>query len=229
MEKYTIVQEIGKGTYGSVYKIKKKGAEQSPEKFYCWKEINYGHLSDKERAQIVSEINCLSKLSHNNIVKYVEEIVLRDQKKIYIVMEYCENGDMAQLIKKCKAEKDFVAEDVIWKIFMQILLALRECHYRGIKGSKILHRDLKPSNIFFDSNNNVKLGDFGLSRIIKTEAEESKCLAQTNVGTPYYMSPEQIKEDSYDEKTDIWSTGCVIYELVSLMPPFMAKNHLALA
>ena len=60
----------------------------------------------------------MSKLSHNNIVKYVEEIVLRDQKKIYIVMEYCENGDMAQLIKKCKQEKDFVAEDVIWKIFM---------------------------------------------------------------------------------------------------------------
>ena len=82
-------------------------------------------------------------------------------------MEYCENGDMAQLIKKCKADRDFVAEDVIWKIFMQILLALRECHYRSIKGSKILHRDLKPGNVFFDANNNVKLGDFGLSRIIK--------------------------------------------------------------
>ena len=68
----------------------------------------------------------------DNIVKYVEKIVHRDDKKIYIVMEYCENGDMAQLIKKCKAEKDFVAEDVIWKIFMQILLALRECHTRAI-------------------------------------------------------------------------------------------------
>ena len=113
----------------------------------------------------------MSKLNHNNIVKYIEEIVCREDKKLYIVMEYCENGDMAQLIKKCKAEKDFVAEDVIWKIFMQILLALRECHYRGIKGSKILHRDLKPSNIFFDCNNDVKLGDFGLSRIIKSEAD----------------------------------------------------------
>ena len=71
---------------------------------------------------------------------------------------------------------------------MQILLALRECHYRGIKGSKILHRDLKPSNVFFDSNNNVKLGDFGLSRIIKCDSEEN--MASTNVGTPFYMSPE---------------------------------------
>ena len=98
------------------------------------------------------------------------------------------------MIKKCKAEKDFVAEDVIWKIFMQILLALRECHYRGIPGSKILHRDLKPSNVFFDSNNNVKLGDFGLSRIIKCDAQDPKEFATTNVGTPYYMSPEQIHE-----------------------------------
>lgn len=130
----------------------------------------------------------------------MEEIVIRDQKKIYIVMEYCENGDMSMLIKKCKGERDFVAEDVIWKIFMQILLALRECHVRGIKGSKILHRDLKPSNIFFDSNNNVKLGDFGLAKIIKAESsnknqsDSKECFALTNVGTPYYMSPEQVYE-----------------------------------
>ena len=79
-------------------------------------------------------------------------------------MEYCENGDMAQLIKKCKAEKDYVAEDVIWKIFLQIVLALRECHNR--KEGKILHRDIKPGNLFFNAENNVKLGDFGLSRIL---------------------------------------------------------------
>ena len=78
---------------------------------------------------------------------------------------------------------------------MQILLALRECHYRGIKGSKILHRDLKPSNVFFDANNNVKLGDFGLSRIIKCDSLDGQdVFANTNVGTPYYMSPEQINE-----------------------------------
>lgn len=179
----------------------------------------------------MSEINCLSKLNHPNIVRYVERINLREEKKIYIVMEYCENGDMAQLIKKCKADKDFVAEDVVWKIFMQILLALRECHYRSIKGSKILHRDLKPSNVFFDINNNVKLGDFGLSRIIKDDQTEESGpeLAHTNVGTPYYMSPEQINEKNYDEKTDIWSLGCVIYELVALIPPFTASSHLGLA
>ena len=79
--------------------------------------------------------------------------------------------------------------------------------------------------MFFDSTRNVKLGDFGLSRMLSQESQ----YAQTNVGTPYYMSPEQINESSYDEKTDIWSTGCVLYELVSLKPPFQASNHLALA
>lgn len=97
MDRYQIIEEIGKGSYGSVYKIKKSKMQpnEDQEKLYCWKEINYGHLSEKERAQIVSEINCLSKLNHPNIVKYVEKIVQRDDKKIFIVMEFCENGDMA--------------------------------------------------------------------------------------------------------------------------------------
>ena len=76
----------------------------------------------------MSEVNALSKLNHPNIVQYVEKIIYKEQRRLYIVMEYCENGDMAQLIKKCKVDKDFVAEDVIWKIFMQVLLALQECH-----------------------------------------------------------------------------------------------------
>ena len=82
---------------------------------------------------------------------------------------------------------DHVAEDVIWKIFMQVLLALGECHgSRDGKTSVILHRDLKPGNVFFDKGNNVKLGDFGLCRILSAESH----YAHTNVGTPYYMSPE---------------------------------------
>ena len=142
-------------------------------------------------------------------------------------MEYCEGGDMAQLIKKCKKDKDYMAEDIIWKILTQLLQALNVCHSKksGNSIGKIIHRDIKPGNVFFDGVHNVKLGDFGLSRLLSQES----VYAQTNVGTPYYMSPEQINEANYNEKTDIWSLGCVLYEMVSLKPPFTATNHIALA
>ncbi len=91
---------------------------------------------------------------------------------------------MTNLIKNCKRSQDYVAEDVIWKIFTQIVLALNECHNN--KTRKILHRDIKPGNVFFDKDNNIKLGDFGLSKVL-SEASKYAC---TNVGTPYYMSPE---------------------------------------
>mmetsp|Transcript_5619 Transcript_5619/g.4283 ORF Transcript_5619/g.4283 Transcript_5619/m.4283 type:complete len:138 (-) Transcript_5619:288-701(-) len=136
-----------------------------------------------------------------------------------MVMEYCEGGDLTKLIKKCKNDKDFVSEDVIWKIFFQIILALNECHNR--KEGKILHRDIKPGNIFLDGQNNIKLGDFGLSRMLSVESQ----YALSNVGTPYYMSPEQIHEERYNEKSDIWSAGCLLYEIITLRPPFEASNH----
>lgn len=138
-------------------------------------------------------------------------------------MEYCEGGDILQLIKKCKRDKDYMNEDVIWKIFMQIMQALQHCHFR--KEGRILHRDIKPGNIFLDGQNNVKLGDFGLSKMMGTDST----MAQTHVGTPYYMSPEQIDEVPYNEKSDIWSAGCVLYEMAALRPPFMAKSSIQLA
>ena len=192
-------------------------------KILVWKELNYGKMSEKEKQQLVSEVNILRDLKHPNIVRYYDRIIDKQKAKIFIVMEYCEGGDMGQLIKKCKKDKDPIVEDVVWKIFMQIVLALYECHHR--KEGKILHRDLKPGNVFFDSKNNVKLGDFGLARILSKDSQ----YACTHVGTPYYMSPEQIKESKYNEKSDIWSAGCVLYEMAGLKPPFEAANQLSLA
>lgn len=111
-------------------------------------------------------------------------------------------------------------EDVVWNIFSQIVMALKECHCHS--NGKILHRDLKPSNIFKGENNQIKLGDFGLSKQLNSELN----YANTNVGTPYYMSPEQISDLVYDEKSDIWSLGCILYELCQLEPPFKGSNLL---
>jgi len=138
-------------------------------------------------------------------------------------MEYCDGGDINHLLNKCKKDKDYIAEDVIWKIFSNLVFAIFECHNH--KKGKILHRDIKPGNIFLDNNFNVKLGDFGLSKMLNQESQ----FATSHVGTPFYMSPEQINDCKYNEKSDIWSLGCVLYELAALHPPFEANNHLTLA
>lgn len=207
------------GTFGSVWKVRRI----SDGKTLVWKELDYGSMTDKEKKQLVSEVNILRELKHQHIVKYHDRIIDKQETKIYIIMEYCEGGDISQLIKRCISEKTHLPEDQIWKIFTQIILALHECH--GRKEGKILHRDIKPGNLFLDANNNVKLGDFGLSRIMGKES----IYAYTNVGTPYYMSPEQISEQKYNEKSDIWSAGCILYEIAALKPPFEATNQVSLA
>lgn len=219
MENYEVIGSIGTGSFGAVTKVRRK----TDGKVLVWKEINYGQMNDKEKQQLVTEVNILRELRHPHIVRYYDRIIDKRAAKILIVMEFCENGDMAHVIRRCKREGDYMPEETVWKTFMQIVLALHECHKR--KEGKILHRDLKPANIFLDGQMNVKLGDFGLSKMM---GEES-VYAHTHVGTPYYMSPEQINDSHYNEKSDIWSLGCLLYEICALSPPFEATNQVQLA
>lgn len=219
MENYEVLDLIGKGNFGSISKILRK----SDDKILVWKELDYGRMSEKEKQNIVSEVNILRDLHHPNIVRYYDRIVDKKNTKIYIIMEYCEGGDIGLLIKRLKKNKELIPEEIIWKIFTQLVLALHECHNH--KDGKILHRDIKPSNVFLDAENNIKLGDFGLSRMLSNESY----FAYSHVGTPYYMSPEQIEEVKYNEKSDIWSLGCFLYEVTTFNPPFEATNQLSLA
>ncbi|CAG9330592.1 unnamed protein product [Blepharisma stoltei] len=219
MDKYEVIGKIGKGSFGEVSKIIRK----SDRKELVWKEINYGGMSEKEKSQLVAEVNILRELRHPNIVRYYDRIVDKKNAKIYIVMEFCAGGDLGSLIKKKQKSRENFNEDTIWKIIMQLCLALMSCHQRE-KG-KIIHRDIKPGNIFLDENFNVKLGDFGLSRIMN----EDSIYAYTHVGTPYYMSPEQFSDGKYNEKSDIWSTGCLLFEICALTPPFHARTQAELA
>lgn len=157
-------------------------------------------------------------------------------------MEYCGGGDLGTVIRELKATKKLAKEEFVWRVLSQLLAALYRCHY-GIdppepgesaksKDSRlilnrtnpmILHRDLKPENIFLDGDKAVKLGDFGLSKIM-----QSHDFASTYVGTPFYMSPEICAAEKYTLKSDVWALGCIVYELCTKEPPFNAQTHLQL-
>uniref|UniRef100_UPI00358F9BE9 serine/threonine-protein kinase Nek2 isoform X1 n=2 Tax=Myxine glutinosa TaxID=7769 RepID=UPI00358F9BE9 len=221
MEDYQVLNTIGWGSYGECQKILRK----SDEKVLVWKVLDYGTMTGAEKQKLVSEVNLLRELKHPNIVRYYDRIIDRSNATLYIVMEYCEGGDLANLITRCRRDRRFLDEAFVMRVFRQLLLALRECHHRSHGGRTVLHRDLKPANVFLDAQQNVKLGDFGLARILQHDTS----FAKTFVGTPYYMSPEQFCCMSYNEKSDIWSLGCLLYELCSLTPPFTGSNQKQLA
>ncbi len=180
MDNYKEVGIIGKGSFGVVKKIQR----QSDLRYLVSKEIVYVNMSNRDKQQLVAEVNILSDLKHPNIVKYEGRVKDSGKSTLHIIMEYCANGDLKQLLREArKGKNSHIPEDTIWKIFFQLILALDYCHYGN--GRKVLHRDIKPANIFIDANNNIKLGDFGLSREMGEDSE----FAQTYVGTPYYMSP----------------------------------------
>ncbi|XP_055088175.1 serine/threonine-protein kinase Nek2 isoform X2 [Periophthalmus magnuspinnatus] len=218
---YEVLLTIGSGSYGRCQKIRRK----SDGKILVWKELDYGAMGESEKQMLVSEVNLLRELKHPNIVRYYDRIIDRCNTTLYIVMEHCEGGDLASLISCCIRDRRHLEEAFILRVMAQLALALRECHRHSDGRATVLHRDLKPANIFLDSKHNVKLGDFGLARILNHDTS----FAKTFVGTPYYMSPEQMNQMSYNEKSDIWSLGCLLYELCALSPPFTAFNQKELA
>lgn len=162
-------------------------------------------------------------------------------------MEYCSNGDLGGYIKRLSRNARFAEEDFVWAIFAQLISALYLCHtgtlapsagqesflnkpkvaatlQRKDENHVILHRDLKPENVFLTNGSTVKLGDFGLSRVLHAHD-----FASTYVGTPFYMSPELCSSERYSAKSDIWSLGCIIYELCAKDPPFNGRSHIELA
>ncbi|KAM9354924.1 serine/threonine-protein kinase Nek2-like [Pholidichthys leucotaenia] len=221
VEDYEVLNTIGSGSHGRCQKIRRK----SDGKVLVWKELDYGTMAVREKRMLVSEVNLLRKLRHPNIVRYYDHIIDGTNTTLYIVMEYCEGGDLSALISRCLKERRYLGESFILRLMAQLTLALMECHRWSDGRATVLHRDLKPANIFLDVEQNVKLGDFGLARTLNHDTS----FAKTFVGTPYYMSPEQINRVPYNEKSDIWSLGCLLYELCTLSPPFTAYSERELA
>ncbi|XP_039398263.1 serine/threonine-protein kinase Nek1 isoform X5 [Mauremys reevesii] len=207
MEKYIKVQKIGEGSFGKAILVKAK--ENSRQ--YVIKEINICKMSNKEREESRREVAVLANMKHPNIVLYRESF--EENGSLYIVMDYCEGGD---LFRRINAQKGILfSEDQIMDWFVQICLALKHVHDR-----KILHRDIKSQNIFLTKDGTIQLGDFGIARVLNSTVE----LARTCIGTPYYLSPEICQNKPYNNKSDIWALGCVLYEMCTLKHAFEAGN-----
>ncbi|KAJ7797877.1 kinase-like domain-containing protein [Mycena olivaceomarginata] len=202
LDRYDTLEIIGHGAFGIVRKVRCKRDGM----IFARKELNFWRMTEMERQQIVDEVNILRHLHHDHIVRYTERYVDHEAGILYIIMEYCGGGDLSTVIKTAVRQNRSIPEDTIWVYFMQILLALDHCHNAKEGKVQIVHRDMKPENIFLDGVNSVKLGDFGLSKAL--------------AGTPLYMSPELMQGAAYDSKTDIWSSGCLLYELCALKHPF---------
>ncbi|KAM6416571.1 serine/threonine-protein kinase Nek5 [Pluvialis apricaria] len=208
MDKYEIIKNIGEGSFGKIFLAKGKGDNEQ----CVIKEINLTKMPVKEKEASQKEVVLLAKMKHANIVTFYDS--LQEKNKLYIVMEYCDGGD---LMKRINMQHGVLFdEDQILSWFVQISLGLKHIHDK-----KILHRDVKAQNIFLSNNGKVaKLGDFGIARQLNSTME----FAHTCVGTPYYLSPEICENRPYNNKTDIWSLGCVLYELCALKHPFEGNS-----
>ncbi|XP_043559459.1 serine/threonine-protein kinase Nek1 isoform X4 [Chiloscyllium plagiosum] len=207
MDKYMKLNKIGEGSFGKAILVNSKEDGRQ----YVIKEINISRMSNKEREESRREVAVLANMKHPNIVQYKESF--EENGCLYIVMDYCEGGD---LFKRINAQKGVLfSEDQILDWFVQICLALKHVHDR-----KILHRDIKSQNIFLTKGGTVQLGDFGIARVLNSTVE----LARTCIGTPYYLSPEICENKPYNNKSDIWALGCVLYEMCTLKHAFEAGN-----
>ena len=207
---YKVIKLLGEGSYGKAFLCE----NQSTNLTCVIKQIVVEGMSDKEKEDVFNEAAILGKLDHQNIIKLFEVFDSKVPKHtLNIVTEYADGGDLAEKIKS-QNNKLFTEQEIL-DYFTQICLALKHIHEK-----KIIHRDLKSGNVFLMKSGLVKLGDFGIAKGFQNTMDKAK----TMVGTPYYLSPEIIENKPYDAKSDIWSLGVLLYEMMTFKMPFNANS-----
>lgn len=213
-KEYRVLQMAGQGAFGTVYKAESIATRE----LVALKMLDYSDFSDSEREAMNQELDVMPLLSHPNIVNYKKVVMDPKNQRAYIVMEFCEGGELSEFIRSHKNRNESIKEEDIWRFTAQIASALNYMHSPFKKNStvsgKIMHRDLKPQNIMLTRTGECKVCDFNMCRAVQ------KARARTLAGTLAYLAPEVCSSAGYTEKADMWSLGCIIYQMCEFSLPF---------
>ena len=209
--KYELVERMAQGGMAEVYKAFQPGIERT-----VVLKVLHGHLVDNQDivARFQREARAAGRLQHPHIVRVIDIGVEDDN--YFMVMDFLQGGTLGDYLK---ARGRMPAEAAL-RLAAQLVDALQSAHAQGI-----VHRDIKPSNILFadDSFQQVVLTDFGLASL-RDDAAHSLTVTGAMVGTPTYMSPEAVRGEACDERSDLYSLGVVLYEMVTGKPPYTANT-----
>jgi len=205
LAKFESCERLGEGKYADIF----KGRRKSDGQLVAIKTIKIFDMPSGERNECINEAKLLSSVQQGNIIACHDAFI--ENNELIMILELTDGGNLAQLITNRKAHNTRFSEQDLWAFIYFISLGLAHMHSK-----RIMHRDIKPANVYITTKGDIKLGDLGLGRIFSSVTD----YAASQVGTPYYMSPELIQGEKYDYKSDVWSLGCLLYELSMLQLPF---------
>lgn len=209
--RYQIIEELGKGGMGRVYKVFDK---ETKEKI-ALKLIKPEIATDKKTIErFRNELTTARKIGHRNVCRMYD--LNKEKDNYYITMEYVSGGDLKRFIRRSRRLDTGTAISIA----IQICEGLSEAHSMGI-----VHRDLKPNNIMIDDNGSARIMDFGIARTVKGKGITGSGVM---IGTPEYMSPEQVEAKDIDQRSDIYSLGIILYEMLAGRLPFEADTPFAI-
>ena len=206
---FEIIKQIGTGAFSTVSLVKRK----QDDTIYALKRVELSKMQQNEKDNSLNEIRLLASVNHKNIISYKESFYEESTNTLNLILEYADAGDLQSKIIAHKNAGKYFNEKTIWSIFIQMVNGIKELHDRNI-----IHRDLKSANIFLMKNGICKLGDLNVSKVANSG------LLKTQTGTPYFASPEVWTGKPYGLKSDIWSLGCLLYQIATLKMPFQGNN-----